>query len=90
MNTYEAMREKFGAKGYKVNKQKPLADKQCYLLSIYYANKHGDLYTTSPPDGEPYIIVREGNDKLPKDMWICVHCKKAFKSYELATKHYEN
>jgi len=86
MNSYEQMREKLARKGYKVNKQKPLADKTCYLLSIYYSNKYGDLYTTTGT-GEPYMIVREANDKLPKDHYICVHCKKAFKSYELATNH---
>lgn len=86
MSTYELMREKLASKGYKVNKQKPLADKRCYLLSIYYTNKHGDLYTTTS-DGEPYIIVREANDKLPKEHYICVHCKKAFVSYEKAMGH---
>lgn len=89
MSAYEAMREKLSKKGYSVNRQKPLADKQCYLLSIYYSNKHGDLYTTTS-NGEPYIMVREANDKLPKDMWICVHCKKAFKTYKKATQHYED
>ena len=87
MNTYEAMRKKLAKKGHKVNQQRPLADRMCYRNSIYYSNKYGDLYTTTS-SGEPYIMVRESNDKLPKDMWICVHCKKAFKTYKLAENHY--
>lgn len=88
MNAYEAMREKLAKKGYKVNQPIPLADKLCYQLSIYYSNKHGDLYTTTT-NGEPYEIVREENDKLPKEMYICVHCKKAYKTYKQALKHLE-
>lgn len=89
MNAYEQMREKLASKGYKVNQPIPLADKKCYMLSIYYSNKHGDLYTTTS-NGEPYEVVRENNEKLPKEHYICVHCRKAFKTYDMAVKHYEN
>lgn len=66
----------------------PLTDDRCCLLSIYYLDKTGALYTTTT-DGEPYEVVRESNKPIAKPIYVCAHCKVQFKTYPLAKAHYE-
>lgn len=68
--------------------QIPLANDHCYSVSIYILKQDGSLWTTTS-DGKPYIKVREGAKELPKEVLICVCCKKQFNTFEEAKKHYE-
>lgn len=70
------------------NKVIPLADTQCYSLSIYILKKDGTLWTCNT-DGTPYDQVRNTGKHLPKDTLLCVCCKRQFKTIEEAKKHYE-
>lgn len=65
-----------------------LTDDHCGLLSIYFLNKMGRLFTTTSA-GVPYNQVRVTGKKIAKDIYICLGCKAQFKNYEEATKHYE-
>jgi hypothetical protein len=65
-----------------------LNDDHCSLLSIYFLDKAGKLWTTQS-DGKPYMIARQTASTLKQDSYICVACKKRFKNYVIAGKHYE-
>lgn len=64
----------------------PLHDENCSRLSIYLLKKDGSLWTVD--GGEPYAQVRQLKG-IPRDMYICAHCKGQFKTFGTALKHSE-
>lgn len=63
----------------------PLTDDHCGLTSIYFVDKHGNMFTTSS-DGTPYEKVRE--DQQNERPYLCAHCGEQFEKYKGATAHY--
>lgn len=68
----------------------PLTDDKCSMLSIYYLDKTGKMYTTTS-DGSPYEhgLVRQGKS-IPRAIYLCACCKQQFSTYQEANKHYQN
>ncbi len=66
----------------------PLTDDKCSMLSIYYLDKSGKMYTTTS-DGKPYEhgLVRQGK-KIAHAIYLCAACKEQFSTYDEATAHY--
>ena len=66
----------------------PLHDSDCSMLSIYLIEKSGKMYTTTS-DGSAYEngLVRQGKP-IPRQIYVCAHCKEQFKTYADATAHY--
>jgi len=69
------------------NQPIPLSDEKCYALSIYLLNENGKLFTIQR-DGSAYRQVRDTGKKLPRQIYVCVHCKKQFETVEESKKHY--
>jgi len=52
----------------------PLDDDVCSALSIYLLKKDGSLWTITHK-GAVYQQVRAGSKDLPKEVYVCLHCK---------------
>lgn len=67
----------------------PLNDDACSMLSIYLLDKDGKMWTTTS-DGSAYEngLVRTTGKKLPRDIYICAHCREQFSNYKSASEHY--
>jgi hypothetical protein len=65
----------------------PLSDGRCCSLSIYLLKKNGSLWTVQD-SGDSYKQVRDPAKQLPRDIYVCVCCKKQFKTIEAAKNHY--
>lgn len=66
----------------------PLSDEACSLLSIYYLDKGGKLFTTKS-DGASFMMVRIIKSKPKEPRYICAACGGQFNNYKEATEHYE-
>lgn len=52
----------------------PLENECCSRLSIYLLKKDGSLWTVRS-DGEGYSKVRESEQAVPRDVYICLCCR---------------
>lgn len=76
--------EKQGA--HKHTEAIPLTDDHCGRLSIYMLKRDGSLWTVSSK-GKPHKQVRPGKKKRDDDVFVCLHCRQHWKTYELDGKH---
>lgn len=66
----------------------PLNDSKCGMISIYYVDKNGQMFTTDSV-GEKYDKVREVGSRNTTAHFLCVCCGEQFEEYGIAREHYK-
>lgn len=72
MSWYEKNRH-----GDRMNTAVPLDDEMCSMGSIYLLKANGELWTIDH-DGNAHHKVREGKTEIPKNIYLCMHCRRQF------------
>lgn len=65
----------------------PLSDEECDKSAIYYLDSKGRLFTLDG-EGNKYKQVRQIKQAV-EDCYMCMHCRKDFKTFNEALEHAE-